>query len=583
MDSDVEKIKDKLSIVDVVGGYVQLQRAGANFRARCPFHKEKTPSFMVSPERGTYMCFGCNERGDIFSFVQKMDGVDFGTALRQLAERAGVELTRRNVPHETREHKEKEERLKEVCEAATVFFEEQLKKRKDVHDYVLGRGATDETIASWRIGYAPASWRELCDHLERKGFSKADVADAGLAIKSQKEDADGRVYDRFRGRVMFPISDLSGRVIAFSGRFFEKMEGSKEEGEPAKYVNSPETDLFKKSKILYGLDKAKGFIRKADCILLVEGQFDVVLSHQSGLPFAVAVSGTALTQEHLSLLSRFSKRLVLALDNDSAGLRAGLKSAAMAYAAGFDVKIPNFGPQQTSVAEPATSERSAQAPVKDPADLAKENPEALRAAVRGSKTAVEFFLEALRPQARDERSYKQLVELQVLPLIASLQSKIDQEHFVSIVANKLGVSSDAVRLEVAKRPAAATLEDEGVSAGAVPELSIDQIERAGAMLIFYCEADEGMQTRLKELLGARYEQIQQKYSGEAERFRFDFESLGEEKDVVRDALLAALNRQLIEEEIGTVNRELRAASGAQAGELLKKLSNLKQREQELRK
>ena len=330
-------------------------------------------------------------------------------------------------------------------------------------------------------------------------------------------------------------------------------------------MNSPETELFKKSKILYGLDRAKGFIRKADCILLVEGQFDVVMSHQSGLPFAVAVSGTALTQEHLSLLSRFSKRLVLALDNDSAGLRAGLKSAAMAYAAGFDVKIPTITGG------------------KDPADMSHEDPEALRAAVRSSKTAVEFFLEALRPQARDERSYKQLVELQVLPLIASLQSKIDQEHFIALVAGKLGVSVDAVRSEVAKRPAAAVLEEEGVSVPAVPALSIDQIERAGAMLIFYCSDDEAFQATLKEILGARFEQIKEKYGGEAERFRFDFEALGEERDVVRDALLGTLNRQLVEEEISAVNRELRAANGTEAGELLKRLTTLKRREQELRK
>lgn len=560
MDSDVEKIKDKLSITDVVGGYVQLQRAGGNFRAKCPFHKEKTPSFMVSPERGTYMCFGCGERGDIFSFVQKIEGIDFPTALRQLAERAGVTLSRTHAS-QSPEHKEKEERLREACEAAAVFYIEELGKRPDVLKYIESRGVSEDTRGSWRIGYAPATWSALSDSLQNKGFTKQELVDAGLSVKSQQGD---RIYDRFRGRVMFPISDLGGRVIAFSGRFFEKQKDSKEEGEPAKYVNSPETDLFKKSRILYGLDKAKSFIRKADCILMVEGQFDVVMSHQSGLPFAVAVSGTALTQEHLALLSRFSKRLVLALDNDAAGLRAGLKSAAMAYAAGFDVKVPQF------------------VGGKDPADIAKDDPEHLRLAIRSSKTAVEFFLEALRPQARDERSYKQLVELNVLPLIASLQSKIDQEHFVGIVADKLGVSADAVRLEVAKRPAAAVLEEEGIQAPAMPELSIDQIERAGAMLIFYCSRDEALQEQLKGILGARYGQIKEKYGGEAERFRFDFEALGQERDVVRDALMATLNRQLIEEEIGTVNRELRAASGEAAGTLLKRLTELKRREQQLR-
>jgi DNA primase len=562
MDSDVEKIKERLSILDVVGGYVQLQRAGGNYRARCPFHKEKTPSFMVSPERGTYMCFGCNERGDIFSFVQKMDGVDFPTALKQLAERAGVTLSRR-VAQASPERKEKEDRIKEACEAATEFYEAELAKHPDVLKYIEDRGVKEETRASWRIGYAPAQWSALSDYLtQQKGFSKQELADAGLAVRSHNNEE--RVYDRFRGRIMFPISDLSGHPVGFSGRFFERQKDSKEEGEPAKYVNSPETGLFKKSKILYGLDKAKGFIRKADCILLVEGQFDVVMSHQSGLSFSVAVSGTALTHEHLSLLSRFSKRLVLALDNDAAGLRAGLKSAAMAYAAGFDVKVPTF------------------VGGKDPADIAKDDPEHLRAAIRNSQTAVEFFLSALRPQARDERAYKQLVELQVLPLIASLPSKIDQEHFIALTANKLGVSADAVRLEVAKRPAAGAPESEGVAFPAAPQLSIDQVERAGAMLVFYCEGDAEFQEKLKGILGARYGQIKEKYEKEAERFRFDFEALGEERDVVRDALLATLNRQLIEEEIGTVNRELRAANGADASALLKRLSTLKRKEQELR-
>jgi DNA primase len=561
MDSDVEKIKDKLSIVEVVGGYIKLERAGANFRARCPFHKEKTPSFMVSPDRGTYMCFGCGERGDIFSFVQKIDGVDFPTALKQLAERAGVTLSRRVGPIHTAEHKEKEEKLYEICEEATVFFIEELKKRKDITTYLHARSVTDDTITSWRIGYAPASWRELSDHLESKGFAKNDIVDAGLCAMSNKE-GDERIYDRFRGRIMFPINDLSGRVIAFSGRFFEKVEGSKEEGEPAKYVNSPETNLFKKSRVLYGLDRAKGFIRKADCILLVEGQFDVVLSHQSGLPFAVAVSGTALTHEHLTLLSRFSKRLVLALDNDAAGLRAGLKATSMAYAAGFDVKVPTITGG------------------KDPADMAKENPELLRAAIRTSQTAVEFFLEALRTQARDERAYKQIVEAQILPLVASLLSKIDQEHFIALIANKLGVSTDAVRAEVAKRPITLAADEE--TSPEVPALSIDQVERAGAMLIFYCDEDQDMQGKLKEVLGARYDMIKEKYAGEAERFRFDFEALGEERDVVRDALFATLSHQLLEEEISTLNRELRATSGEAAGELLKKLTTLKKREQELR-
>lgn len=563
MDSSVEKIKEKLSIVDVVSGYVQLQRAGGNFRARCPFHKEKTPSFMVSPERGTYMCFGCGERGDIFSFVQKMDGIDFPTALKQLAERAGVTLERNFVPEQNAQHKEKEERLREVCEAATLYYIDELKKRTDVLKYLEARGVTEETIVSWRLGYAPASWRETCEHLQAKGFSKEDIADAGLAAKSEKKP--GEIYDRFRGRIMFPIADMSGHIIAFSGRFYEKVEGSREEGEPAKYVNSPETDLFKKSKVLYGLDRAKGFIRKADCILMVEGQFDLILSHQSGLPFAVAVSGTALTNEHLTLLSRFSKRLVLALDNDTAGLRAGIKSTAMAYAQGFDVKIPtlNHG--------------------KDPADMAKENPELLRAAIRTSQTAIEFFLAVLRPQARDERGFKQLVEAQVLPLIGSLQSKIDQEHFIAIVANQIGVSVDAVRSEVAKKPALSFEQVETESGVQAKTEPVSSVMRSLAMLQFYFDKDEAMQTTLKNLVGEEaYAQSLETYLPEAEKFRFEFESLGGERQATAEALLLTIKRSKIRDQIEHVGVKLRQG-GENSSELLRQLATLKREEQELRK
>jgi DNA primase len=566
MDSGVEQVKEKLPIQEVVGGYITLQRAGHNFRARCPFHKERTPSFMVSPERGTYMCFGCGERGDIFSFVQKMDGVDFPTALRQLAERAGVVLERR-APEKTSETKEREEKLREICEATAAFFIDELQKRKDILAYLRTRGVHDDTIASWRIGYAPASWRSLTDHLVVKGFSKNDIVDAGLAARLEKKpgDTEERVYDRFRGRIMFPIFDLTGGVIAFSGRFFEKVEGSREEGDPAKYVNSPETDLFKKSKVLYGLDRAKGFIRKADCILMVEGQFDLVLSHQSGLPFAVAVSGTALTQDHLNLLARFSKRLVLALDADEAGLRAGLKSAAMAIAAGFDVKIPTFNAS------------------KDPADLARENPELLRAAVRTSETAIEFFLSALRPGARDERAYKRLVETRVLPLIALLSSRIDQEHFIQIVAKQVGVSEDAVRAEVARKPA--LLQDDalgGEEEAKPPAVVVSSLSHALAMLQFYFEKDAAMQQKLKELVGEeKYAESLEKHLPEAEKFRFEFESLGGEREDVAEDLLLTIKRARVRDEIEQVSRTLHT-QGAGQGELLQKLAALKRSEEELR-
>ncbi|HVU80240.1 MAG TPA: DNA primase, partial [Candidatus Paceibacterota bacterium] len=284
MDSQVQQIKDRLNIVDIVGQYVTLKRAGRTYMARCPFHKEKTPSFHVSPERGTYKCFGCGEGGDIFTFVEKMEGIDFAMALKQLADKAGIKLERQAPPNP--EKKEHDERLREVCEEAARFFESELQKRPDVQEYLHTRGVQKETTAAWRLGYAPASWDSLVKHLLGRGFSKTEIVDAGFAVESQKRP--GEAFDRFRGRIMFPIFDASGQPIAVSGRFFEKVPGQKDDTEPAKYVNSPETALFKKSKTLYGYDRAKTAIRKADCILLVEGQFDLILSHQSGLPFAVA-------------------------------------------------------------------------------------------------------------------------------------------------------------------------------------------------------------------------------------------------------------------------------------------------------
>ncbi|MBY0293881.1 DNA primase [Patescibacteria group bacterium] len=561
MDSQVQEIKDKLSIQDVVGEYVKLERAGRNWRARCPFHKEKTPSFMISPERGSYICFGCGEKGDIFTFVEKIEHIDFRTALQQLANKAGVVLKNTYVPKQ--EDKEKEEQLRDVCEEAAVFFQAELKKRLDVLEYVREkRGLTDETIESWRIGYIPAHWRDLSEHLIAKGYSKDLIIEAGFGMRSQNKPDE--IYDRFRGRIMFPLFDAGGKVIAFSGRFFEKVEGSKEEGEPAKYVNSPETPIFKKSRVLYGLDKAKNYIRKADCVLLVEGQFDVIMSHQSGLPFAVASSGTAITEEHLSLLSRMSKRLILALDGDAAGIRAGLKSAFMALKMGFDVKIPNFKDG------------------KDPADIAKEDPESLKQAIRSSKTAIEFFLEVLRLQAKDERTYAKLVEAQVVPLIAAIPSKIDQAHFTRIVAQKLRVPEGAIHAEVIKRP---VLSESVVEAASPQDQSAAQptsLHRTAALLLFY--VGDPISSEVEKLIGpSRKEEIETLFAGDAEKFRFEFETLGDDKESVVKELMEALERMVIEEEMVRVRDELHNSSPQAQGELIQKLSSLKKRQQELRK
>jgi DNA primase len=578
---EIEEIKARLNVVDVIGQYVELRRAGRNWNARCPFHKERTPSFMVSPERGTYICFGCGEKGDIFSFIEKMEGIDFRAALTQLADKAGVTLSK--LPVKAPEVKAQEEQFKDrlmaCCQEALQFFETELAKRADVLGYIRNRSVSDTTRHIWRVGYAPAAWSSLCAHLLSKGFVHEEITGAGLGITSEKKR--GELYDRFRGRIMFPIFDTAGRAIAFSGRHFEDMPESRKEASPprdtpAKYVNSPETVLFKKSRVLYGLHAAKETIRKVDCALLVEGQFDLLLAHQSGLRFAVAVSGTALTPEHLTILSRYTKRLVLGLDNDAAGLRSGLKSAAMALGSGFDVKIPRLPDD-----------------CKDPADAAAKDPELLRAAVRESRTAIEFFLDALRKSAKDERAYKKLVESAVLPLIAALPSRIEAAHFVAIVANRLQVPEDAVRAEVATA-ARKNLSSYGSAADAVSEtparseqVSLTRLEKAVGMILMRPDVPAAARSALAELLGAgRTQEIEKKVTPQAEEFRFLFEELGDESEAI-ESLMETIRQEKLDEDIATTRSALRVAQTAgdpeREAELLKNIQALAKQKHALKK
>lgn len=414
----IQLIKEKLSILDVVGQYVELHKAGKSYKGKSPFTHEKTPSFYVSPERGMYYCFSSNQGGDIFTFIEKMEGVDFKGALKILAEKAHVEL----VPEDPKKRDERET-MYSLLEEATLYFEHMLIKHPHAHEYVTSRGVSEYTIRAWRIGYAPDEWRGLKAHLTLKGFSDADMYRAGL-IKEAGEGKDK--YDVFRDRIMFPICDPSGSVVAYSGRTLKK-----EDGVP-KYVNSPETDLYKKSEILYGYHKAKNSIRQYDFSLLVEGQFDLVLSHQAGYGNTVAVSGTAFTDHHLALLTRLSTRTVLALDSDKAGIGAVKRVAGMMLARGVDVKVAEmpFG--------------------KDPADVVRQNPEELKHAVGKAVHVVEFLLKVLKEGTKDDRAYKLVVREELLPILASIENRIDREHFEAVVALAIETTKDGVHHEVSR-------------------------------------------------------------------------------------------------------------------------------------
>ncbi len=421
MSSTVEQIKQRLSIIDVVSQYVKLSRAGVNHKARCPFHHEKTPSFVVSPDRGTYHCFGCGVGGDMFTFVQEMEGIDFKGALKILAERAGVPLV-----FERKGERDVTDKLFEAHEVATRFFEEALTEDHPAWSYLTKRGLTEATIREFRLGYAREEWRALTGHLREKKFSDKEIETAGLAKKTEKG-----LYDRFRSRIMFPLFDPAGRIVGFSGRIFA------EKGEPPtdapKYLNSPETPLYNKSRLLYGYDRAKQAMRKLNFSILVEGQMDLLTVHQSRWANAVAVSGTALTPEHVALLMRFSENIVLALDADNAGIEAARRSAIMALAAGMDVKVAQLPKGD------------------DPADyILKEGKDAWRARVREAKHVIEFLLAALKEMHAEPRAYAKAARRTVLPFIAMIKSPIDRDHFIGVVAERLNVSEDAVRAELAE-------------------------------------------------------------------------------------------------------------------------------------
>lgn len=408
----VQQIKDRLSIVDVVSQYVKLERAGASTRARCPFHAERTPSFHVSPERGTYHCFGCGEGGDIFSFIEKIEGLDFKGALKVLAEKAGVEIT-----YEKPEAKDARDRQFELIEAATIFYSSRL--TDEATKYLKDRGLTDGTIASFRVGWAGDAWSEGSEFFKSKKFSEHEIIEAGLAKKNER----GTLTDKFRNRIMFPIGDPAGRIVGFSGRTF----GEKASPEAPKYLNSPETPLFHKSRILYGFDKAKQTIRKHNFAILVEGQMDLLMSHEAGWANTVAVSGTAFTPEHVTLIKRMTENLVIALDADQAGIKAAGKAARVALQGGMNVKVAQL---------PAGS---------DPADLIlKEGVEAWRAAIRDSKDIITFLLDVLYAHAPERDKFRRNVEAVVLPFLGDVQSPIAREQYVREIARRLNVSENAV-------------------------------------------------------------------------------------------------------------------------------------------
>jgi DNA primase len=433
--SVVDEIKDRLDIVEVIAPYVpSLKKTGRNFKGLCPFHQEKTPSFIVFPDSQRWYCFGaCATGGDIFTFIQKIENVDFGEALKMLAQRAGVELAPRTPQAEA--EAEMRQRLYTINAAAAQYFAWLLKSSpvaQHARDYVAKRSIRLETVDQFQLGYAADSWDALIDHLSKRGYSLEDVRLAGLII--QRDDRSG-YYDRFRNRLMFPICDLQGRVIGFGARALDDSL--------PKYLNSPQTPLFEKGAGLYGIDLAKDAIRKAEIVVVVEGYMDVVTAHQAGYTNVVASLGTALTESQLKLAKRFARRIVLALDADVAGSEATLRGLEVAHEA-LDrtaVPVPTASGLIRYESRLDVDLRILVVPSgKDPDDLIKAEPERWPDLVAEALPVVDYYFEALvRDLDLSSSKGKALASRRLIPVIQEIGDRVEQAHYVQRLAQMIRI------------------------------------------------------------------------------------------------------------------------------------------------
>lgn len=420
LDSPVDEIKSKLGVEEVVSWYLQLQRAGRNMKANCPFHNEKTPSFMVSPERQMWHCFGCNEGGDIFTFVMKIEGLEFRDALKLLAEKAGVKLKGQSY---NKSESGKKSKIIDVLEMSKGFYQKCLaiKAGKKACDYLLERGLNKKTIEIFQLGYAPDSWDLLSSFLKKKGCKESEIFAAGMTIKKD----NGGYYDRFRGRIMFPINNISGQTAGFSSRV---MPGKDER--QAKYINTPETLVYNKGRILYGLDKTKLAIRKNDLCVMVEGNMDVIASFQAGVENVVATSGTALTAEQIKIIKRYTNNIAFSFDMDLAGVEAAKRSIDLALEEGVGISIIQI-PEG-----------------KDPADCAKKDPKLWQEAAQKRKKIMDFYFDsAFSKYNSTDIEDKKKIARDLLRIITRISNKIEQAHYLQILSERLEID-EKILLEI---------------------------------------------------------------------------------------------------------------------------------------
>ena len=435
MEDNVSKIKERLDVTDVISGYIKVQKAGVNFKARCPFHNEKTPSFYISPERQIWHCFGCQKGGDMFTFVKELEGIEFPEALRVLAQKAGVKIE--TFDPAVRDAKTV---LYEITETASRFFEKQLSHSpvgKQALAYLKDRGLNEDTIKEFRLGFALDDWHSLGNFLRNCGYNDQDIISSGLTIK---REGGTDMHDRFRSRITFPICDINDQIIGFTGRIFGTTPNNthsnlhdKQMEPPAKYINTPQTLIYDKGRVLYGLNKAKMEARKADRCLLVEGNMDAIMSHQAGVKNVAATSGTALTPSQLQLLQRYTNNLDLCFDIDQAGLTATRRGIGLALSQNFNVKIVHLQDPQC----------------KDPADYVKKFGQKWQEIATAAQPVIDFYFSKLKSEF-DLSSVpgKKAVIANLGPLIKRLVSEVERSHWISKLAAVLKTKEEAIEADI---------------------------------------------------------------------------------------------------------------------------------------
>jgi DNA primase len=416
--SAITEVKQKLDIVELVSEYVTLQKAGRNFKGLCPFHTEKHPSFFVFPEQQSWHCFGaCGTGGDIFSFIMKKEGVDFGQALRLLAQRAGITLGPREAPSKAED--EKKERFFQINEAATEYYHHLLSSTKAGEigrSYLTKRKVTPETIKDFRLGFSPDAWEAIKNYLLGKGYAEKELVEAGLIIEKE----EGGSYDRFRDRLLFPICDIQGRVTGFGARVLDDSL--------PKYINSPQTPIFDKSSSLYGIDKAKSAIRKKNLVIIVEGYMDVLIAHQHGWQNVVGSMGTSLTEKQVEGIKRLTSNITLALDADLAGEEATLRGKAILAYSNTEANVILL-PQG-----------------KDPDEVIGEEPALWQKLVEQAMPILDFAFQSVISKVNVTKAREKSLAVQkLLPSLYEIKDPVQQSHYLKKLARELKIEESAIR------------------------------------------------------------------------------------------------------------------------------------------